>query len=84
MRTGIQAGQELGSRANVEAVERLLLTGLPLMPCSARFLIEARTNIPGVAPYTQVGPPPSITSYKNALQSDLIKAFAQLRLLCYQ
>jgi hypothetical protein len=48
VRTRTQAGQEAG--ADAEAMEAL--TGLLLLACSACFLIEPKTNNPGMAPPT--------------------------------
>jgi hypothetical protein len=64
VRTGTQAGQEAG--ADAEAMEGgMLLIGLLPLACSACFLIEPRTNIPGMAPPTR-SPLPLITNWENA------------------
>jgi hypothetical protein len=52
VRTGTQAGQKTG--ADAEAMEGwMLFTGLPLLACSACFLIESKTTSPKMVPPTR-------------------------------
>ena len=72
VRTGTQARWEPGGKSWCRGHGGVL----PILACSACFLIESKTTT-----HHGLGPPPLIINWENVWHLDLIEAFLQLRLL---